>query len=184
MAKVRREEILDYVTYGERRDGIRADVMAQKRPRRIHVGSELTFLFENHDTVRYQILEMVRAEQMVKEADIQHELETYNELLGDEGGLGCTLLIEIDDPEVRDVRLRDLLTLPQHIHLELEDGSRATAEYDPRQVGRDRVSSVQFLKFACQGKAPVAMVVDHPALSVRAPLDDAQRAALKQDLAA
>ena len=65
MAKVRREEILDYVTYGERRDGIRADVMAQKRPRRIHVGSELTFLFENHDTVRYQILEMVRAEQMV-----------------------------------------------------------------------------------------------------------------------
>jgi hypothetical protein len=182
MAKVRREEILDYVTYGEARDAIRAAVMAVKAPRRIHVGEELTLLFENHDTVRYQILEMVRAEQLVKEADIQHELETYNELLGEPGGLGCTLLIEIDDPTVRDARLRALLTLPQHIHLELEDGARATAAYDARQVGEDRVSSVQFLKFDCQGKAPVAVVVDHPALSVRAALSEPQRAALKQDL--
>ena len=183
MAKVRRDEILDYVTYAERRDELRAAIMAHKRPRRVHVGEELTLLFEDHDTVRYQILEMVRAEQLVKEADIQHELDTYNELLGPEGGLGCTLLIEIADPAVRDARLRELLTLPQHIHLELEGGARVTAEFDPRQVGEDRVSSVQFLGFDCRGAAPVAVVVDHPKLAARAALTDAQRAALKQDLA-
>lgn len=179
---VKREEILDFVTYGEQRDAIRADVIAQKKVRRVHVGEELTFLFENHDTVRYQVLEMVRAEQIVREADIQHELETYNELLGGPGGIGCTLLIEIDDPEARDARLTALLTLPQHIHLEVEGGDRIRATYDERQVGRGRVSSVQFLKFEAGGRAPVALVVDHPELEARTELSEAQRGALRQDM--
>ncbi len=180
--KVTRDEILDYVTYSEQRDGIRAEVMAQKQDRRVHVGDELTFLFENHDTVRYQVLEMVRVERIVKEADIQHELDTYNELLGDPGGLGCTLLIEINDPEVRDARLRELLSLPQHIHLEVEGGGRVPAQFDARQVGEDRVSSVQFLKFDAAGKAPIAILVDHPALQVRYPLSEPQRTALTADM--
>src|SRR5690349_7152325 len=78
MRRVQRSEILDFVTYGEQRDAIRAAAMAEKERRRVHLGEHLTFLFENPATVRYQVLEMVRAEQMVKESDIQHELETYN----------------------------------------------------------------------------------------------------------
>ncbi len=62
------------------------------------MGPHLTFLFENHDTIRYQVLEMVRTERMVKDADIRHEVDTYNELLGARGELGATLLIELDDP--------------------------------------------------------------------------------------
>lgn len=183
MSKVIRDEILDYVTYSEQRDEIRARVIAAKKPRRVHVGGILTFLFENHDTVRYQVLEMVRAEQIVKEADIQHELDTYNELLGPKGGLGCTLMIEIDDPAERDRRLRELLTLPQHIHLEVEGGDKVRATFDTRQVGEDRVSSVQFLKFEAGGRAPVAIVVDHPTLEVRQGLSAEQRAALAADMA-
>ena len=48
------------------------------QPRRIHVGPYLTFLFENRETIRYQIQEMLLAERIVKEADIVHEIETYN----------------------------------------------------------------------------------------------------------
>lgn len=85
MQRVVRADILDFVTYEERRAELRAAAMAEKALRRVHVGANLTFLFENTATVRYQILEMVRAERMVREADIAHEIETYNELLGGPG---------------------------------------------------------------------------------------------------
>ena len=105
MQPVRREEILDYVTYGEQREQIRAAVLKIKEPRRIHLGPHMTFLFENRDTVRYQIQEMVRVERLVKESEIQHEIETYNELLGGPGELGASLLVVIDDPAQRAVQL-------------------------------------------------------------------------------
>ena len=81
MRPVKREEILDYITYTEKRSELQTSVLKQKEPRRIHLGESLTFLFENTDTVRYQIQEMMKAEQIVKEEAIQHEINTYNELL-------------------------------------------------------------------------------------------------------
>ena len=66
---------------------------------------------------------------------------------------------------------------------ELEDGERVRATFDPRQVGEDRVSSVQFLKLHTRGRTPVALGIDHPALQVRTVLGEGQRAALAADLA-
>ena len=105
MKRVTRQEILDYVTYEEQRDKFRKKIMKIKELRRINVAGVLSFLFENTDTVRYQIQEMIRVERMVKETDILHEIKTYNELRGDSGELGCTLLIEIDDPDEREEKL-------------------------------------------------------------------------------
>ena len=101
MKPVERSEILDYVTYSERRPQIRSSAMEAKEKRRVLVGEVFTFLFENQETVRYQVQEMMRVERIVKETDIAHELQTYNELLGGEGELGCTLLIGIDDEAER-----------------------------------------------------------------------------------
>ena len=184
MRKVERHEILDFVTYGERREAIREEALRHKEQRRVHVAGVLTFLFEDTVTVRYQILEMVRAERIVKEAEIQHELDTYNELLGGAGELGATLLIELDDPEVRAEKLRAWLELPKHLYAKLEDGTLIRASYDPRQVGRDRVSAVQFLKFATGGRTPVAIGSDHPLLTAETELSAAQRRALAEDLGA
>ena len=83
MKHVSREEILDYVTYEDQRSEVRENIMKIKEVRRINVGGVLSFLFENKDTVRYQIQEMMRVERIVKEADIQHEIKTYNEILGE-----------------------------------------------------------------------------------------------------
>lgn len=184
MKPVRRDEILDYETYEEERHDIRGRAMAAKQSRRVHVGDDLTFLFENHDTVRYQILEMVRVERLVKEADIQHEIDTYNELLGGPGELGCTLLIEIDDPAERDVKLREWLGLPQRAYVELEGGDRVYATFDARQSDSDRLSSVQFLKFDTGGRAPVAVGVELDNLKARALLTAEQKQSLAADLAA
>jgi len=183
MRPVERSELLDYQTYDERRPEIRERVLRAKKPRRIHLGEHLTFLFENRDTVRYQVQEMMRAERLVKEAEILHELATYNELLGGPGELGCSLLIEIDDPKLRDEKLRAWRTLPEHLYVVLEGGKKSRAKFDPRQVGEDRLSSVQYLKFDTGKKAPIAIGVDHPALAAEVELTSEQRAALAADLA-
>ena len=181
---VARDEILDFVTYEERRAALRGDVMRTKAARRVHVGPHLTLLFENHDTIRYQVLEMVRTERMVKDADIRHELETYNELLGGRGELGATLLVELDDPAERAVKLARWLDQPKHLYAKRADGKKAYARFDERQVGETRVSSVQYLKFEVGERAPVAIGCDHPDPELRheTALTQEQRAALQHDL--
>jgi hypothetical protein len=182
MRPLKREEILDLSTYERARAEIRPAVMEAKRRRRVHLGSHLTFLFENTATMRYQVQEMIRAERMVKEAEIRHELETYGELLGGPGELSATLLIEIPDPDERDRRLREWLELPGRVYLRLEDGERVRPRFDARQVGTDRLSSVQYLKFDVKGRVPVAVGTDLELLTGEQPLTEEQRAALAEDL--
>lgn len=182
MRKVTRAEIVDYQTYNDQRDAIRAQVLEIKRQRRVLVGNCLNFLFETTDTIRYQVQEMMRAEKIVRENDIQHEITTYNELLGGKRELGCTLLIEIDDPTLRAQRLREWLTLPEHLYVKIGDGTKFRPRYDKAQVGDDRLSSVQYLIFPVPTGEPLAVGADHPALAVEAELTDEQRRALAADL--
>ena len=182
MRKVQRSDVLDYKTYNDRRDAVRQRVIGEKAKRRIHLGGDLTFLFESTDTILYQVQEMMRLEQTVRESEIQHEIDTYNQLLGEAGELGCTLLIEIDSPAERDRKLKAWLTLPAHLYLKLPDGQLARARWDQAQVGETRLSSVQYLKFSVGRQPPVAIGCDHPELTIEAPLSDEQRETLRIDL--
>ena len=182
MENVKREEILDYVTYEEQRNEIRSKIMSIKESRRINVGGILSFLFENKDTVRYQIQEMIRVERIVKEEDILHEINTYNEILGKSGELGCTLLIEIDDPNERNEKLSQWIDLPKHLFLKLEDETRVFAKFDERQIGDSRLSSVQYIKFNTEGRMPVAIGSDFSLFMAENILSLEQKNALKDDL--
>ena len=182
MKLVERNEIVDYVTYEERREAFRADVLKAKAPRRVHIGEYLTLLFENQLTVQYQIQEMIRTERIVKEADIVHEINTYNELLGAEGELGCTLLIEIADANIRAEKLKAWVNLPDNIYLKFENGEKAFARIDERQRDEEKLSSVQFLKFDTKGRVPVAAGVDYQDQTAETILTDEQRKALSEDL--
>jgi Protein of unknown function (DUF3501) len=180
---VERSELVDYQTYDDIRSGFREQAMAAKAARRVHVGPHLTFLFENTLTIRYQIQEMMRTERIVRERDIQHELETYNAVLGGPGELGCTLLIEIDDPDERARRLREWYDLPPHLYAKLDDGTKVRPAFDEAQRGDGRLSSVQYLKFPVAGRVPAALGADLPGLDAEAALSPEQRAALAEDLA-
>ena len=182
MKKVQRSEILDFATYSDRRDAIRASAMAAKDLRRIHLGPHLTFLFENHETTRYQVLEMVRSEQMVRESDIQHELDTYNALMGGDGELGATLLIEIDDAARRPELLRQWRDLPRRVAMTFTDGSETMAKVDEDQFNDEKASSVQFLLFPVGGRTPKGLRAEHPAYTAEVVFSEAQRAALLEDL--
>jgi hypothetical protein len=185
MRTVQREELLDYMTYTDRRPELRTAILATKARRRAMIGEYLTFLFENHDTVWYQIQEMMRVERLVRDTDIEHERTTYNELLGGPGELGVCLLIGIVDPDVRKVLLRQWADLLPTLYLELADGQKVRATWDERQIDPERLSSVQYLKFDVGGETPLALGSDHtdPALCQRSPLSDDIRAALAADLA-
>lgn len=147
MKKVSREELLDITEYEKIRADFREKLMALKNNRRILVGGHLNFLFENHDTVLYQIQEMMRVERIVEEAAILHELNTYNEMIPPEGGLSATLLIEFETPEQRAVELIRLKGLEGALAFQVGDLPPVPAQYDARQVGEERLSSVQYLQF-------------------------------------
>jgi hypothetical protein len=179
---VDRSEILDYVTYGDEREKIRASALRAKSVRRILVGECFTFLFENRETVRYQVQEMMRIERIVKEDDIQHELDTYNELIHPKGTVGCTLLVGIDDEAERDVKLQAWMGLNEHIYAKLPNGTLVKPTWDPRQVGETRLSSVQYLTFAIGEEPPTAIGIGMPGPEAETVLSSAQRSALSEDL--
>jgi len=182
MRPVQRSQILDNTHYERTRGFSKAAVMEIKRRRRVHVGPYLTFLFENTTTIWYQIQEMLRAERIESEAEIQHELATYNALLGGPGQLGCCLLIEIDDPVLRDRRLREWRGLPGHVYMRCEGGATMRPIVDPAQRDEHRISAVQYLTFDLDHRRPISLGCDLPGLLVDTTLNREQRDALNDDL--
>jgi hypothetical protein len=194
MQALRRDDILDRKSYDTRRDEVRREVMAEKRRRRLAVGSDVTLLFETWKTLWYQVQEMIRAEEIADENGIAHELETYNELMPGPGEISATLLIEYPDVEERDRRLRELVGLDQHVWLELGE-KRALAAFDQRQMETERVSSVQFIRFDLDGmsasewrslasRGAIRVTIDHPAMKATVTLEGEVAEALAEDLEA
>jgi hypothetical protein len=183
MRPVAVSEIKNLTEYELERETWRPQVIALKDRRRIRVGNHLTFLFENRDTVRYQIQEMLRIERIVRPSEVAHEVETYNELIPAPGELSACLLIEYEDAEERDVRLRELLGLENHVWL-----AGAKARFDDRQLSTDRISAVQYVKFsltpeqAAQFPSGAKLVVDHPHYQAVRVLSPSELAELSSDL--
>ncbi|HMF41711.1 MAG TPA: DUF3501 family protein [Polyangia bacterium] len=184
MRHVQRSQILDRARYERTRSFSQTAVLEIKRKRRVHVGDCLTFLFENTTTIWYQIQEMIRAERIDREPDILHELATYNALLGGRGQLGCCLLIEIDDPVMRDRRLKEWRALPAYVYMRCEGGATVRPTVDPAQIDERRISAVQYLKFHLDDWRPISVGCDLPGLIAETTLSREQRDALNDDLRA
>ncbi len=182
MKKIIRTEIRPLAEYAKIREAFRTQIMKVKDERRIQIQPHLTFLFENHDTILYQIQEMLRTEQQTGEKEILHEIETYNELIGEKGELGCTLMIEIEQADERSVKLARWLDLLSHIYLLTDRGSKVFPQFDSRQVGESRISSVHYLKFKLGDQIPVRIGCTHLDLKAEVALTQIQTAALCKDL--
>jgi hypothetical protein len=187
MKPVELSEIANIADYELERTTLRPRMMALKDRRRVRVGEHLTFLFENRETVRYQIQEMMRIERIVDLAAIRHEVETYNELIPPPGGLSACLLIEYASAEERDEKLRELLGLEDHVFLAVADLAPSKAVFDVRQIASERISAVQYIRFdltpeqrARWGEG-VRVVVDHPGYRAETPLTADQSAEIERD---
>jgi len=186
-------EVLSNEEYEKIRTEYRQKIFAVKETRRIQVGPYLTFLFENHDTMLYQVQEMMRAEKIKEESAIRHEVETYNQLVPSENELKATLLLEFVDENVRRVKLHELLGLEEHIWLmirSLETERKVRANFDQAQYNEEKLSSVQYLTFKLGEAADllrspnstIAIETTHTACSYRQELSTQQMAALRSDI--
>src|SRR5260370_21120283 len=144
------EEILPLTDYERVRNRLRPLFIHEKERRRLHVGSHLTFIFENAQTAWYQVEEMIRTEKTTERDAIQHEIDTYNELIPASGELAATLLIEHADPHERDTALARLVGLERHLWLKLGE-KKIAAGFDDRQISEQRISAVQFVRFSLAG---------------------------------
>ena len=97
MPQIARDSLMTLEAYAKARGEFRAQVLAHKKPRTVHLGEHVTLLFEDELTIRYQIQEMLRIEKTFDEQGIQQELDVYNPLVPDGTNLKATMLIEYED---------------------------------------------------------------------------------------
>jgi hypothetical protein len=158
----------------------------------VGVGRYLSFVFENRETVWFQIQEMIRAERIVEEPKIADELEVYNTLLPRPGELGATLFIEIGDAAQIEPVLDTLQGIDTGDRVRLEVGPHVIVgrfEAGHSDEERGKLSAVHFVRFALPdaaraagASAEVALVVDHPGDRGRTVLTPAARRRLAEDL--
>lgn len=192
MAKIQPADIMPLEQYDSVRDEYKQRIFEIKKHRRVYVGDYLNFLFENADTMKYQIQEMARVEVMKDAEAVKHEIETYNELVPDPNEITASLLIEIDDPAARAFKLRELVGLQDSISLLIDKDYQVQAEFDDRQITDGKISSVHYLRFPLGQKAAdaflstsdVEILITHPACSYRQAINREQLEAMKEDLQA
>jgi Protein of unknown function (DUF3501) len=164
------DDIKNLHEYELERPGFRDRVIALKSRRRIPLGPLMTLVFENRDTVRFQIQEMLRVERIVQPEKVLHEVETYNELLPGPGEVAATLFIEITNQARIHEILDGFLGLDEPGGLQLKIGSGSyPALFAPGQSRENRISAVHYIRFRLgeEGKqalasgAPAALEVTH-----------------------
>jgi hypothetical protein len=186
-------DVLNFFEYEKIRDDRRRRVMEQKRVRRVAVGRYLSFLFENRDTVLFQIQEMCRVERITDDARIQDEIDVYAALLPRRGELSATMMIEIaDKDQIKPVLDRFMgIDAGAHVWLQIGREFAVAGEFEAGHSDEEKgkLAAVHFVCFRLSEEARrafvdarVFLVVDHPAERTRTPLGEETRAALLQDL--
>jgi hypothetical protein len=169
--KLLREDLLSLEQYAADRARLRSEVIAHKQLRNVQVGPNMTWCFEDYTTIRYQVLEMLRAERIFEGAGIQGEIDAYNPLIPDGSNWKVTLLLEFTDPEDRRIALEKLIAVEDRCWIRVSEMERvfAIADEDMERENADKTSAVHFLRFelsssmvqAMKSGASLSVGVDH-----------------------
>jgi hypothetical protein len=145
------EDIADVRAYERERDEFRRQVIALKKRRRVSVGPFVTLVFENRDTIRFQIQEMARVEKLLSDEAIQAELDVYNPLIPEPGHLSATLFVELTSKDDLVEWLPKLVGIERSVELRVGDDA-VRADPDPghaAQLTRETVTaSVHYVSFS------------------------------------
>lgn len=196
MAKLTLDDIADLRAYEREREEFRDRVIALKRLRRVPVGPVVTLVFENRDTIRFQVQEMARAERMLSDEQIQTELDVYNPLIPEPGQLTATLFVELTSKDDLMAWLPKLVGIERSVELRIGDGPAARTvrctpdEQHESQLTREEITaSVHYIRFHLAADdvdafvdGPVAVAVDHPDYQHATTLGDESRRSLLGDL--
>ena len=171
MKKLTRKDLISLEQYAADRVRLRNEVIAHKQVRNVQVGPNMTWCFEDYTTIRYQILEMLRAERIFESDGIQGELDAYNPLIPDGSNWKVTLLLEYPDPDERRVALEKLIGVENRCWIRVSEMERvfAIADEDMERANDEKTSAVHFLRFelspsmveAMKSGASLSIGVDH-----------------------
>ncbi len=191
MRKITRADVRDIAEYEKIRDQFRRQIIELKKRRRVPVGDFVTLVFENRETVLFQIQEMMRAERIVHEEKIQQEIDIYNELIPEDNELSATLLIEIDDLAVLRQWLPKLVGIEQEVWLRIGEQHAIRAFYEPGRSKEDRTSTVHYVRFRLNPEEirafkdetqPAVLAITHENYRAEATIPPEVRRSLAEDL--
>jgi uncharacterized protein DUF3501 len=165
------KDVIPYAEYERQREAFRARIIALKQRRRISVGPLVTLVFENRETLQFQIQEMIRVERIFEPAKVQDELDVYNALLPSGDELSATLLIEITNETDMKRWLDTFMGLDQGNKVAIvAGGGRAYGEFEGGHSHETKISAVHFVRFRPTAamkaafadlRQPVTIRVDH-----------------------
>ena len=146
---LKREDLFSLEEYAEQRSNIRKNVMDVKRNREVNLGEHIRLLFENHQTVQYQIQEMLRIEKIFEATGIQEELDVYNPLIPDGSNLKATMMIEYTDVIERKKALSNLIGIEKSVYFQIANHQNvyAICNEDLERETDKKTSSVHFMRF-------------------------------------
>lgn len=193
--KLTLDDILELRAYERIRSEFRAQIIELKKRRRVQVGEVVTLVFENRETIRFQIQEMARAERTVSDEALERELEVYNPLIPEKGSLSATMFLELTSDEMLRHWLPRLVGIQHSVFLESE-GVRVRAIPDPRHealLTREdtTTSSVHYLAWrlgleelkVLSASDSVSLLIDHPNYQAKQRLELNTITELRADLA-
>ena len=189
MNKIVLDDILGFSAYEKVRQKFREDIIEKKKKRRVSVGDKVSIVFENRDTVIFQIQEMLRAERIADLDKIREEIAVYNELIPDPGELSATLFLEIEDQSHLREDLLKFLGIDEAVFFKV-GGHVVAGRFEEGRSKEDKISAVQYVRFpfdsdarrALVGGEPAELVVDHPNYKARAVLTAEAQKSLAEDL--
>ncbi len=193
MKKLELADVKNIYEYEKVREEMRRRVIALKQRRRVPVGEHLSLVFENRETVLFQIQEMCRVERIVDDAKVQDEVDVYNDLIPGEHELSVTLMIEIEEASAIKPVLDRLMGIDSGEHVWIQAGKEYAipAQFEPGHSDEERgkISAVHFVRFAFPPEAVKAfeeedayLVVDHPGEQARTRISEEAKASLLEDL--
>jgi len=189
MQKIVLDDILGFGAYEKVREQFRQGIIERKRHRRIAVGDRVSLVFENRDTVIFQIQEMLRAERINDLDKIREEIAVYNELIPAPSELSATLFLEIEDQTNLREDLLKFLGIDEAVYLNV--GRHAIrGRFEEGRSKEDKISAVQYVRFPFDAAArqafidgeKAAMVIDHPNYRASASLAPDMQKSLAKDL--
>jgi hypothetical protein len=194
MNKLAHTDLMTLEQYARERPTFRTRVIAHKKARKVPVGPNTTWLFEDRLTIQYQVQEILRTERIFEPEGIADELEAYNPLIPDGRNWKVTLLVEFADPITRPGHLAKLKGIEDRCYVQVADFARvyAIADEDLERENETKTSSVHFLRFelsdamvaALRSRAKLSIGIDHASYAhVNDALPETTRAALFADFA-
>ena len=159
MEKLNPDELWSLEKYAQCRSEFRQEVLNHKQARRLSIGPNVSLLFEDRITIRYQVQEMLRVERIFEPQGIVEELAAYNPLIPDGMNWKATMLIQFDDVEERRIALRNMVGIEQRVWVRVEDFPPvyAIADEDLERSTEEKTSAVHFLRFELDSDMRQAM---------------------------